>query len=265
MKQVIAVCSMKGGVGKTTTAVHVAAALAALPNQSVLLADLDAQGSVGRYFQLERQPLTAFEVLLGECALEDAVQRVRPGLWVLPADERLSALETQVVVKENRQGRLRDNLTLAKRYSYVVVDTPPTPNWAMLNALYAADALLIPVTAERLPVAVLGDYLKLLARTIERESLRARVLPGGVVPTFFESRTKARRAAYEELVGSLGRLVGPPVRASVKVPEAAAAGQTVFEYAPQCQTARDYVALTKEVLKWQRELTASPSPRQVVR
>jgi chromosome partitioning protein len=241
---------MKGGVGKTTTAVHVAAALASLPGQAVLLADLDAQGAVARYFQMELLKLTVAEVLQGRCGINDAARQVDSGFWVLPSDARLFGVESMLVAQHRRLDRLSEAIKATRRYSYVIIDTPPSINWAMLNALYAAQYLLIPVVLEALPVTILESYLKMIAEAIRSEGLQARLRPASIIPTFYEERTRARRSAYERLRSTFGDLIAPPIRRTVKFVEAAAAGQTIFQIAPSSKAAFDYTSVAMEILKW---------------
>ena len=257
---VIAVCSMKGGVGKSTTVVQLAAALAELVGTRILMGDLDGQGALASYFGVQITPSTKtmYELLLGQCSLAEARVEVKRDLHLVPADRRLYGLEAEIVTRERRENRLGEILgSVKERYPYVVLDVSPHVNWATLNALYAADGLVVPVTLEGLPMEALGNYLSMIQATIRQGALKARV--ACIVPTFFETRTKLRRANYARLKETFGELVGPPIHNSVKLPEAENESKTIFEHAPASQVAEDYARLAKEVIKW-RHARASPAP-----
>lgn len=245
----LAVANQKGGSAKTTTTLHVGAALAAR-GRRVLLVDMDPQGHLAEGFGLPAGGLEheLSEVLDGKRPLREVVRTVRPNLDLAPSNIRLSYLEAVLFTRLQREARLKRALAgSADRYDLVLVDCPPSLGILTVNALAAADAVLVPMACEF--YAMLG--VSLLLQTIEE--MRAEINPGlrvlGVAPTKSTRTVHAREVLVrtrEELAGTV-RVFDAVVPESVRFREATALGKTIFEHAPGSRGAVAYEQLAEEV------------------
>ncbi len=248
--RVIAIANQKGGSAKTTTAIHLAAGLG-LAGRRVLLVDLDAQGHVAEGLGIppayphEIDEVLARKIVPSEAVLVD----VRAGMDVIPATIRLSYLETELTnARFRREDRLKLALaTLADRYDYTILDCPPSLGIFTINALAAANEVLIPMAAEYF--AKLG--VELLLRTISdvQDELNAEIRVLGILPTRVGRTTNAREIveiAHEQYEDT-HRVFDLTIPETVKFREAAGLGRTIFEHAPETPGARAYHGLVKEV------------------
>ena len=243
--QVLAVFNHKGGTGKTTTAVHVAAGLAARGNR-VLLVDADGQGNVAACFNLSFER-SLYHVLVMGLAVEQAVTTARPNLDVLPANEPLAAAELYLAGQKNRDRILRARLARARElYDFVVIDCSPSLSLMNQNALVMADAVLCPVAC---------DYLSLLGvrqvlRTVKHVNrmLGHPVSIWGVLPTLFDTRARICREAFETLRRNFRDVCLPPIHFVSRVKEAPSLGKTLFEHAPGSTAADDYWRVVDRLL-----------------
>ena len=247
----LAVVNMKGGVGKTTTAVHLAAGLAS-GGCRVLLVDADPQGTVANMFRV-RVTRTLSDVLLGTPPAEAIVRDVRPNLDVLPSTPAAFALESQLAGAIQRETILARALRPLDAYDAVVIDTSPAMGLLTFNALLYATDIVLPIGME--PMAVVGARQTLDGVTQIRtlwpdHALRLRaVVPTGVNAT--THATRATLAALEQDERMRDHLVRPGVRQCLDLTYAAAQGQTIWEYAPKSRAAEDYAALV-EVARGER-------------
>jgi chromosome partitioning protein len=241
----VAIVNMKGGVGKTTTALHVAAGFAR-DGQRVLLVDVDAQGTIARIFSLSpRRTLT--DIVLGAAdAASSIVAGVRPNLDVIVSTPAAFTLDVQLAGAMQRETVLRRALEpILEHYDLVVLDTSPAMSLMTVNALLCASCLIVPVSME--PMAIVGARQtldgvdKIRALWPDRELRLVAVVPTGVSATTHASR--ATLAALEHDFRMQAAVFRTGIRQCLDLTYATAAGQTVWEYAPQSRGAKDYTAL----------------------
>ncbi|MBI4508306.1 MAG: ParA family protein [Deltaproteobacteria bacterium] len=243
----IAILNQKGGTGKTTTAINVAAGLAER-GQDVLLVDTDAQGNVGASLGV-RGERTLYHVLVEGADPQVVLVPVRKQLDVITSDATLAAAEIWLA-RQDPEVRARVmlqrlNLThVTRRYGYVILDCGPSLNLLNQNALTYADEVVIPVTCDYLALVGVKQVLQTI-KDIERH-LHHAVRIAGVLPTFFDGRTRLAREAYETLKGHFKHKCLEPIRQNTRLAEAPANRKTVFEHAPDSNGAMDY----KRVVDW---------------
>jgi chromosome partitioning protein len=250
MKQtIIAVINQKGGVGKTTTAVSLAAQLAS--NETpVLLVDLDPQGNATSGLGLSKEELspTSSEVLFGQAALDQAVKPTnREGLFILPANANLAAAEVELVSEQNREFALRQAMQVGA-YEYIIIDCPPALGLLTINALTAANSILIPVQSEYYALEGLGQLLNTVQRV--RQGLNPALDLLGVVLTMYDKRTSLSEQVQDELKNHFGdKLFKTVIPRNVRLAEAPSFGKTIFEHDKWSKGARSYKQFAKEVAK----------------
>lgn len=243
--QVLAVFNHKGGTGKTTTSVQVAAGLAE-KGARVLLVDTDGQGNVATSLQLNSER-SLYHVIVMGLSLEQAVIEARPNLDVLPSNETLAAAELYLAGQKRRDRVLAQRLERARElYDYVVVDCSPSLSLMNQNALAFADAVLCPVACDYLSLVGVRQVL----RTIKQVNriLGHSVLLWGVLPTQFDTRARICREALETLRQNFGEVCLSPVHYVSRVKEAPSLGKTLFEYAPTSTATEDYWRVVEKLL-----------------
>jgi chromosome partitioning protein len=243
----IAILNQKGGTGKTTTAVNLAAGLAERGNE-VLLLDTDAQGNVGASLGI-RGDKSLYHVIVDGADPVDVSVPVRNSLDVVTSDATLAAAEIWLARQdpEERARVLMQRLNLMKvtrRYAYVILDCGPSLNLLNQNALTYADEVIIPVTCDYLALVGVKQVLRTI-KDVERH-LHHAVRIAGVLPTFYDGRTRLAREAYTTLRGHFKQRCLEPIRQNTRLAEAPANRKTIFEYAPDSHGASDY----KRVVEW---------------
>ena len=256
--RLIAVANQKGGVGKTTTTINLATALAAV-RKSILVVDLDPQGNASTGFGILRsnRDINSYHVLIGEASLDEAIQTTTiPGLSVVPSGVDLSGAEIELVDMENRMHRLKTALGVHRdHYDYVLIDCPPALGLLTINALIAANAVLVPLQCEFFAL----EGISHLVRTIERikKTYNPTLDIQGIVLTMFDRRNNLSDAVASDVRAHFGDIVYDTViPRNVRVSEAPSHGKPVLLYDINCAGSRAYIHLASEVLKRERRLVA---------
>ena len=249
MVKVIALANQKGGVGKTTTAVNLAAYLARM-GKTILLVDVDPQGNASSGLGLDIHALqhTTYEVLVGEISAAEAVTASAiPGLFILPANVNLSGVEVDMLEMTEREYVLKKALQqVAPRYDAVLIDCPPNLGILTLNALCAASHVMITLQTEYYALEGLTQLMKVIG--LVQKSLNPELQLDGVVLTMFDQRTSLANQVVDDVRNHFGdRVYQSIIPRNVKLSEAPSFGKFIGEYAPESAGARAYEALAQEV------------------
>ncbi len=250
MGRTVAVANQKGGVGKTTTAVNLSAALAMLGSR-VLLVDSDPQGNAtsGVGTTVPTEMLTTYEALLGGVSASEAIQKTEtPGLDVMPADPRLAGAEVELVGMEKRERALARALNGdLERYDFIFIDCPPSLGLLTLNALTAANSVLVPIQCEYYALEGLGRLLETIERM--RESLNPDLVLEGILLTMYDSRLNLSVQVAQEARHYFGeRVYQTMIPRNVRLGEAPSFGKPITVYDPHCIGAASYLGLAREII-----------------
>jgi len=249
LAKIIAVANQKGGVGKTTTSVNLAACMAA-KRKKILLVDCDPQGNASSGFGVDKSALdkTIYHVLVDNVPVTDVIQKTEFKVDILPANIELAGAEVELVAAISRETRLKKALdTVRDSYDYILIDCPPSLGLLTLNSLAAADSVIMPIQCEFYALEGVAQ----LMRTIElvRNNLNADLAVEGVVMTMYDSRTKLAEQVVEEVRNSFDTAVYKTmIPRTVRLSEAPSFGQPILYYDKKSKGAEVYMKLAKEVI-----------------
>jgi chromosome partitioning protein len=264
-RRVLALANQKGGVGKTTTAINLGTALAAIGEQ-VLIIDLDPQGNASTGLGIDRKSRrrSTYDVLIGEATLRDAIHETAvPRLHIVPSTMDLSGLELEIAQERDRAYRLRNALTALDAvpaggvtYGYVLVDCPPSLNLVTVNAMAAANAILVPLQCEFFALEGLSQLLKTVEQV--KATLNPDLTIHGVVLTMYDARNNLAGQVVADVRQFMGEKVYETViPRNVRVSEAPSYGKPVLLYDLKCHGSQAYLRLASEIIQREKSLRAA--------
>ena len=253
LAKILAIANQKGGVGKTTTSVNLAACLGA-KKQRVLLVDSDPQGNASSGFGIQKSelPATIYDVLLGGATAAEATVHTDYKVDVVPANINLAGAEVELVSAISRETRLKKALDAVRdAYDYILIDCPPSLGLLTLNALAAADAVLLPIQCEFYALEGVAQLMNTI--TLVRDNLNPDLAVSGVVLTMYDGRTKLAQDVVSEVQKNFGDIAYRTlIPRNVRLSEAPSYGQPVIYYDKHSKGAQVYKELAKEMLKRER-------------
>lgn len=258
MPRILAIANRKGGVGKTTTTVNVATAMAAT-GKKVLVVDLDPQGNASTSMGVNKKGTmpSSYEVLIGKVKLSQAVVWTEiPNFSLIPSSPDLAGAEIELVDVDNREYRLKQALNReAVNYDYILIDCPPSLSLVTINALVAADAVIVPLQCEFLALEGITDLIRNINQIKKR--FNPSLALHGVVLTMYDKRNNLSQMVEEDVRNFFGKKVyNTVIPRNVRISEAPSHGKPVLLYDFKCPGSQAYISLTGEVLKREKELIA---------
>ena len=249
MGKIIAVANQKGGVGKTTTSVNLSAAFAEM-GKRVLLIDCDPQGNATSGLGIEKDglDLSIYDALINDTPMEEIILQTQFGLDMVPSVMDLAGAEVELVNLDDKQYRLKKTVELVKeKYDYILIDCPPSLGHVTLNALTAADSVLLPLQCEFYALEGLSQLLSTVQ--LVQEQLNEKLRIEGLVLTMYDSRTNLAEQVVEEVKTHFPDMVyATKIPRNVRLSEAPSFGKPIFAYASSSKGAQAYMSLAEEVV-----------------
>ena len=261
MTKTIAITNQKGGVGKTTTAINLAASLAA-NDVKVLLIDIDPQGNSTSGYGLQKTPglLTTYDVLVHKTPISQAIQKTElDGLELVPADKNLIGANFDLVSIEGRETILRSQLDEVRaNYQYILIDCPPALDLLTLNALMASDSVLVPIQCEFFALEGVSELMDTIDRV--RESFDHPIRTEGILLTMYDDRTNLTKQVAADLREFFGEeVLRTIIPRNVRLAEAPSHGKPILLYDPGSRGSESYIQLAKEILSNEQKRRAQGS------
>lgn len=258
MPRIIAIANRKGGVGKTTTAINVATAMAAV-GKKVLVIDLDPQSNASTSLGIDKNSCqnSSYNLIMGEKSLSEIVLWTEiPNLSIVPSSPDLAGAEIELINKQQREYALKKAIqNSADSYDYVLIDCPPSLSLVTINALVAADAVVVPLQCEYLALEGVSDLIRNL--NIIKKHFNPKLELQGVVLTMYDGRNNLSQMVEDDVRNFFGKKVYQTViPRNVRVSEAPSHGKPVLLYDHKCQGSQAYISLTGEILKREGEKIA---------
>jgi len=260
--RIITVANQKGGVGKTTTAINLATALAAI-GEKVLIVDLDPQGNASTGLGIDRKDrdLSSYDVMVGNaCVAEAAIPTAVPELWIVPSTLDLLGVEMEIAGSQDRALRLRKALrgptTVSGQFDYVLIDCPPSLNLLTINAMAAADSVLVPLQCEFFALEGLSQLLETIGEV--RAAINPALEIQGIVLTMYDGRNNLANQVVDDVRQHMGEKVYQTIiPRNVRVSEAPSYGKPAILYDLKCTGSQAYLQLASEVIRRERRLRAA--------
>lgn len=258
--RIITVANQKGGVGKTTTAINLATALAAI-GETVLLVDLDPQGNASTGLGIEKgeRSLSSYDLLTGGAEVSEAsIATAVPGLFIVPSTLDLLGVEMEISGSPDRVLKLKNALSSpqANKFTYVLIDCPPSLNLLTLNSMAAADSVLVPLQCEFFALEGLSQLLETVEQV--RRSINPELSIQGIVLTMFDGRNNLAKQVVDDVRAHMGdKVYDTVIPRNVRVSEAPSYGKPAILYDLHCSGSQAYLQLASEVIRRERRLRAA--------
>ncbi len=251
MAKIIAVANQKGGVGKTTTAINLSAALAE-KGKKVLVVDIDPQGNTTSGFGIEKNELenTVYELMLGECSVKDCmIEDVIPNLSIIPSNVNLAAAEIELIEADKKEYILKNELDWVKdKFDFVIIDCPPSLSMLTVNSMTASDSVLVPIQCEYYAMEGLSQLIHTI--NLVKKKLNPYLEMEGVVFTMYDSRTNLSQEVVESVKEALEeRVFETNIPRNVRLAEAPSYGMPICKYDANSAGALAYASLADEIIK----------------